>query len=719
MLQASLFLGMPENSQSAPAVIRFGPFDADLQTQELRKHGVRLRLPRQSFQILKMLLERPGSLITREELRQVLWPSDTFVDFDHSLNAAVNRLREAVGDSADEPRLVETLPRRGYRFIGPIVCEQQDTGEKLTDQPETRVTHRFLWKVVVAATGLAVATGALAYWFRPTVPPPKVLHYKKLTNDGLVKETSCQGSFDLVTDGPRVYFPEYKSALLQVSVMGGDAVSIPTPFDCLNVLDMSPHRDELLLLHWAQGMEGEQPLWLLSIPSGAPRRLGSLTGHAGTWSPDGRSIVYANGQNLYIAKSDGSESRKLLRLEQGTVVHIRWSPDGKVLRFTVESATPSSTNSCSLWEISADGTNLHPLLPGWSESYEYRGNWTPDGKYFIFSAYHQGTSGIWAIREKQNVFRKTNHQPVLLTSGPISFWFQVPSIDGKRLFVYGGQHRGELTRYDLKSRELVPYLSGISAEGLDFSKDGLWVTYVTIPEGTLWRCRLDGSQRMQLTFTPMMAGVPRWSRDGKQIAFMAAEPRRNWKIYTIPFDGGTPEPITQDERIEVDPTWSPDGNTMVFGEAADSNQLTHIYAVDLRTRRVSELPGSNGLYSPRWSPDGRFIVALSVRGDTKMMLFDLQVRKWTELANVHVNGYRWSRDSKYVYTLDTSRHVEMVTYRIRIADHRLESVADFIVPKAPMEGFFGSGFGLTPDGSPLFLQDISSQDIYALEVNLP
>jgi DNA-binding winged helix-turn-helix (wHTH) protein len=134
MLAPSLFRGMSENSQSVSAVIRFGPFDADLQTQELRKHGVRLRLPRQSFQILKMLLERPGSLIAREELRQVLWPSDTFVDFDHGLNAAVNRLREALGDSADEPRLVETLPRRGYRFIGEIALP--------TTAPEPLVPRR-------------------------------------------------------------------------------------------------------------------------------------------------------------------------------------------------------------------------------------------------------------------------------------------------------------------------------------------------------------------------------------------------------------------------------------------------------------------------------------------------------------------------------------------------------------------------------------------------
>src|SRR5246127_4712435 len=107
-------------NQAKHAVISFGPFEADLQTQELRKHGVRLRLPGQSFQVLRMLLERPGSLVTREELQKTLWPSDTFVDFDHSLNAAVNRLREALGDSADEPSLIETLPRRGYRFIGTI-----------------------------------------------------------------------------------------------------------------------------------------------------------------------------------------------------------------------------------------------------------------------------------------------------------------------------------------------------------------------------------------------------------------------------------------------------------------------------------------------------------------------------------------------------------------------------------------------------------------------
>src|ERR1700757_3700345 len=106
---------MPRD-QPRPTIV-FGPFEADLQTQELRKNRVRLRLPGQSFQILKMLLDRPGELVSREDLHRALWPSDTFVDFEHGVNAAVNRLREALGDSADCPSIIETLPRRGYRFI--------------------------------------------------------------------------------------------------------------------------------------------------------------------------------------------------------------------------------------------------------------------------------------------------------------------------------------------------------------------------------------------------------------------------------------------------------------------------------------------------------------------------------------------------------------------------------------------------------------------------
>ena len=266
----------------------------------------------------------------------------------------------------------------------------------------------------------------------------------------------------------------------------------------------------------------------------------------------------------------------------------------------------------------------------------------------------------------------------------------------------------------------MSYLSGISAEGLDFSRDGDWITYVAIPGGTLWRSKLDGSQRVQLTGAPMLAALPHWSPDGKRIAFAGQVPGRNWKIYSVSFDGGSPELLTQNERAELDATWHADGNSVVFGEAADSAQPTYIYSIDLRTRRVSQLPGSNGLCCPRVSPDSRFIAALSARGNV-LMLFDIKTQKWAELPNVRINGYHsWSTDSKYICFLDTFTSGEqLASYRVRIADRKLERVADFTVPKGLMWGSFGPWSGLAPDGSPLFVRDISSEEIYALDLDLP
>lgn len=154
---------MPTSKES-PAVIPFGVFAADLTSQELRKGGVRLRLPRQSFQILKMLLERPGELVTRDELRAALWPLDTFVDFEHGLNAAINRLRDALGDKAGDPRFVETLPRRGYRFIGEVGSVAEENKESATKSPP-----------VVAAPVVSPATNEA---------PPQGLRPEAFATDG-------------------------------------------------------------------------------------------------------------------------------------------------------------------------------------------------------------------------------------------------------------------------------------------------------------------------------------------------------------------------------------------------------------------------------------------------------------------------------------------------------------------------------------------------------
>jgi Tol biopolymer transport system component len=581
-------------------------------------------------------------------------------------------------------------------------------------------------RVVGLAGAIAIAAAILFYLFTRPLPPPKVLRTVQITSDGRDK------AGPLITDGARLYFQEEvgeRTVLAQVSITGGETAIIPTPFFYAVPLDISPTGSELLVGGTA-GTESEYLLWVLPAPGGSLHRLGDVIAHDAAWSPDGQEIVYANAADLYLAKSDGTDSRKLVTVG-GLPYEIRWSPDGRLLRFTL--SDPKS-NSNSLWEVTSDGTNLHPLLPAWSTpASERHGIWTPDGKYFLFDSSHGDptrlTVNVWAIRGKSGSFQKTGPKPTQLTAGPMNTWATLPSKDGKRLFVIGSKPRGELVQYDSKAQQFAPSLSGISAEGVDFSRDGAWAAYVTFPEGVLWRSRVDGSQRLQLSFPPMKAFLPRWSPDGKRIAFMALAPGKPWKIYLVSADGGSSQQLLPGERPEADPTWSADGNSLVFGGllsivesslppspgllVGTSGSLA-IRVVDLRTHQVSELPGSEGLYSPRWSPSGRYICALTA-DSKKLLLFDIATQKWTQLADMSVGYPSWSRNGEYIYLQSFFRDEPTVT-RVRVSDHKLEKLAS-------LNGFQFTGpnywFGLAPSDSPLLLRNVGTREIYALDWDAP
>src|SRR5712692_3501504 len=580
---------------------------------------------------------------------------------------------------------------------------------------ELPLQKRRRWIAPVAGI-IAIAVAILLYLFARPLPPPKVLRTVQITSDGRDK------SGPIVTDGARLYFPEDdggRGVLAQVSLNGGETVLIPTPFQNAFPLDISPTGSELLVGSTG-GTETEFPLWVLPALGGSPHRFGDVVAHAGAWSPDGREIVYANAADLYLAKSDATESRKLVTVG-GWAYQISWSPDGHVLRFTL--FDPKS-NSQSLWEAKSDGTNLHPLLPGWSTpSSEHDGIWTTDGKYFLLSSQHGDTTGltvnVWAIREKSAFFQRKGPQPRQLTAGPMNTWAAVPSKDGKRLFVIGSKPRGELVQYDSKARQFVPYLSGISADDLAFSTDGEWVAYVTFPNGVLWRSKVDGSQRLQLTFPPMRALLPRWSPDGKRIAFMSVAAGKPWKIFLVSAEGGSAQQVIPGERNEVDPNWSSDGNSLVFGrapwmESGTSGTMT-IQLLDLRTHQISELPGSEGLFAPRWSQNGRYICALNA-DSSKLLLFDFTTQKWTELVNMFVSYPSWSRDGKYIY-FDAYSGDDPALSRVRINDHKLERLVS--MKGFRRTGLLGNWFGLAPDDSPLVVRYVGTREIYALDWDAP
>ena len=699
---------MPESAHQA-RVMRFGVFEVDLQSGELRKSGLKVKLQEQPFQILAMLLEHPGQVITREQLQQRLWPADTFVEFDHSLNTSVKKLRQALGDDSENPRFIETFPRRGYRIIVPVTSGIPSASQSAEGvSPPTSKTKRnpsLYGLVALGAVILAVAALTLLKSVLRTPSAPRVLRFTQLTNDGEVKVGG------MATDGSRVYFNEIlpgpRSLIVQVSVTGGDVVPLSVPLKQPQLDDLSNEGSKLLV----KNDDGLSSLWTLPVAGGSPRRVGTIQADDARFGADGTSIIYGNGHDVYSVHLDGSQSRKLFTVDS-LPYSFRFSPDAKVLRF---SQADDQNDSIAIMEAAADGTGLHKMFQGCC------GKWTPDGRYFIFENRLDGRIDLWTLSEARRFpWQRRQVKPVRLTAGPMNFAVPVSSKDSKQVFAIGESLRAEVIRYDSHTGQFVPYLSGISAEGLAFTRDGQWVTYISYPDGTLWRSKVDGSERLQLTFPPMRALLPRWSPDGKQIAFNATLPGVAWNVYLVPSDGGTPQRVFPSEQSQVDASWSPDGNALVFGTLAVSNMP--LYTIDLRSKRVSTLPGSTGLFSPRWSPDGKYMAAITTARPFKLMLFDFATQKWTELFGFDIGYLGWSHDGKYIYFQhwhnigqDVREHIA----RLRLSDHKLENIVEVQKVGRVTAGTFADWFDLAPDDSPLLARDISTQEIYALEIDWP
>ncbi len=236
---------------------------------------------------------------------------------------------------------------------------------------------------------------------------------------------------------------------------------------------------------------------------------------------------------------------------------------------------------------------------------------------------------------------------------------------------------------------------------------------MTIPEGMLWRSRVDGSERLQLTNAPLFAILPRWSPDGKQIVFSAGQYGKPWKIFLVSAQGGAAQELLSENLSEMDPTWSPDSKRIAFGRLAYADNKD-IEVLDLRTHQVSVLPGSQDMYSPRWSPDGRFLVALG-SDSRKLSLFDFQTKKWTDwVTQTTALGFPcWSRDGKYLY-VDSTYSNSQSYFRIKVGETKSEPV----VSLKGLRRYFGpvgAWSGLAPDGAPIFIRDVSTQEIYALD----
>jgi len=698
--------------------VRFGQFELDLSGEKLRKRGLPVRVENQPFQILAALLDRPGDLVSREELCARLWPDGTHVDFDEGLNTAIKKLRYALGDSPENPVFIETVPRRGYRFIAPV----QDDGIRplepapgnghgpLQSPPDSLVAtapiSRTAWTAgrLIALGMVVVAACGLLYraFFSPTV---RVAQTVRLTNSARVEPWGR-----ITSDGSRLFFLERDGDhwnTRQISVAGGESMPFGTSPRNTKIFDVSPDKAEMLFAPFAMRTP-DLPLWAMPLVGGAPRRVGNILASAANFSPDGTRIAFTNTNGAFIANRDGSGLRQLAT--QPDCGFISWSPDGKILRFGQDHNGPH------LWQVDSTGRNLHLFLSSWSVA---EGRWTPDGSFYIFAASKDGQKALWALRESAS-FPWLRETPIQITFPPINFDNPVLSRDGHFLYADGGlSEQIDVVRFDPAAHQFKPVLPGFDLTEVEFSPDHQWMLYSNWNQ--LWRSRPDGSDRLQLAGPPSIPHnyFAHWSPDSRHILFEDVEDGKS-TIYLVSAEGGPAQQPLPPGASRRGPAWSPDGQTIGFSVEEDEGKTSApppgIYFFDLSQGRSTLVPGSAGLVSPHWSPDGRFLAAVSEDGSA-VKLLDLKTHRWSEVARATLISFPvWSADS-VLYFQDVLAPGEPV-YRFQpgaSSPQRAYSFEDILQSGALRCAFWG----FAPDGSLLVEVNRGGGDIYALTLSVP
>lgn len=750
----------------------FGLYEADLDTGELWKAGRKVRLQSQPFKVLAVLLEHPGEVISRVELQTLLWGKDAVGDFDQSLGTAVNKIRDALGDTADNPRFVETLARRGYRFIAPVtliapalanpaapgtpardsVVESPKPSPGISEPPASEPptieggapgaepTSTPVLLAAAVQTSLPAQTGtntaapmrsfrrgivplgafllgfvaaALFAFFNHAPSGAQLLRIEQLTHIGKIAP-GMPGMESLpasVTDGIRIFVPileNGRSVLSRIDTHTGavQAVDLPHEVAAPMLGDLSPDLSTLLLRSHLSP-ESEQPLWTVPVGGGSALRLPNLVAHDATWMPEGTAILYANENRLMIDHPD-SGSISLFATLPGRALWLRWSPDGSMLRFTL---LDPLRHTMGLWQIDRSGKNLRKMLDGWNQpASECCGVWADDGKAFVFQATRNGHTDLWRFAGK------SMSMPVQLTNGPLSFGAPASSGHGGRIYFLGLDTQSLLQRFDPAQGHFVPTASFMEdASRLEYSRDGTRVAWVD-QAGRAWRALADGSERLELTPDSLQVFMAHWSPDGSQLAIMAREPGKAWQLYLVSADGGSLHHLLTDSRNAADPTWSADGSKLAFGrvndEMGNEGAPRSIEILDLKSGQITPMPDSANLFSPRWSPDGRYIAALSL-DQHQLLLFDTATRHWRTIAQTTAADPVWAANSSALYFHASLAELQPI-YRISLPEGRLEQVGNLSsFTNHPTDYFFS---GLDPHDAPIVRSRTATGDLYTLNL---
>jgi serine/threonine protein kinase/Tol biopolymer transport system component len=584
--------------------------------------------------------------------------------------------------------------------------EQSQIGlpAELAKQEKSR---KWVWIGAAAAAVVCVAAW-VALTGRGTPVDSAPLPMEQLTFSGETKTPP------ILTDGSRIYFLSGHSPV-EMAVKGGAPVPLHATIGAMIILDISPDGSEFLLLQNDLNDETRRgTLWTVPVLGGAAKRLGNITARGASYSPDGKRIVFNEKESVYVCDSDGQNVKEIWNTHHMVPdINPAFSPDSKRIRVTVSRSTLEN-DLVKIWELNVDGSNPHllPLPPHWPEDTgTYSGIWTPGGKHFVFGAYKDGSNNLYEYFEPRGYEFWKKPYAVRLTPGQPDVTAFAPSRDGNGMFVMGRLAQGSLHFYDEREKRFLPYLGGLPAAQLVVSPDRKWMVYADYPRGYLWRCKVDGSEKLQLTDTG--AQMPTWSPDSQWIAYS------DWReLYRVSVDGGSPEKLTSEGFTEVLPSWSPDGKSIYFNDYPIQGHQ-RIRILDLETKKVSTMPGSDGYYAPLWSPDGRYLAGIQ-NPPKSLAIYSVKTKQFKQLK-VFENDWGffvWAPDSKSIYEmqgpLEAGSGEQTGIYRLTVPDGKWELFRKFTGLNLILDG--AQDFvSITPEGNLATMSDTSVTQIYQMK----
>jgi eukaryotic-like serine/threonine-protein kinase len=570
--------------------------------------------------------------------------------------------------------------------------------------PKQEQSRKWIW-IAVAAVICAVAWVALAGRGTPVDSAP--LPMEQLTFSSEIKGPS------IFTDGSRIYFIS-GAVPMEMSVKGGATAPLRAAIGNINILDISPDGSDFLLRQSDLYDETQRgTIWTMPVLGGPAKRLGNITARGASYSPDGKLIAFNEKESVYVSDSAGQNVKEVWNTHHMVPGNPVFSPDSKKLRVTVSRSTLED-DLTKIWELNVDGSNPHllPLPQHWPEdSGTYGGIWTPGGKHFVFSSDKDGSSNLYEYLEPRWYEFWKKPSAVQLTPGQPEVTAMAPSRDGNGMFVVGRLAQGSMQYYDEKGKRFLPYLEGLPATQLVVSPDRKWMAYTDYPRGYLWRCKIDGSEKLQLTET--VAQMPTWSPDSKWIAYS------DWReLYRVSVDSGAPEKLTSEGFTEVLPSWSPDGKSIYFNDYPIPGHLrTRI--LDLETRKVSTMPGSDGYYAPLWSPDGQYLAAIQ-NPPKCLAIYSVKTkqRKQLKVFQHEWGFFVWAPDSKSLYLMrgpaEAATGEQTGIYRLTVPDGKWELFTS-LMGLNPLLNGTQDFVSITPEGKVAAMTDTSVTQIYQMK----